>query len=131
MVVAVISDTLESCLDAMCGNDCDFRNGLYSLDVTNIVERVEYLEEWQACAYFVTVHKCVCMCTQNCKCQSLYIDRYVHMCIWTHMYMSDPASLFISIYYYLFLFLLQNIHSFNSLQFYTRKGKEEQKQSKF
>lgn len=37
-VDTVIPDTFESCLDAMmCGNDCDFLNGLYSLDVIDIM----------------------------------------------------------------------------------------------
>lgn len=37
-VDTVMPDTFESCLDAMmCGNDCDFLNGLYSLDVIDIM----------------------------------------------------------------------------------------------
>lgn len=31
-VVAVIPDTPESCLEAMCGNECDRRNNLHSPD---------------------------------------------------------------------------------------------------
>lgn len=37
-VDTVMPDTFESCRDAMmCGNDCDFLNGLYSLDVIDIM----------------------------------------------------------------------------------------------
>lgn len=40
-VDTVVPDTFESCLDAMmCGNDCDFLNGLYSLDVIDIMHLV-------------------------------------------------------------------------------------------
>lgn len=40
-VDTVMPDTFESCLDAMiCGNDCDFLNGLYSLDAIDIMHLV-------------------------------------------------------------------------------------------
>lgn len=40
-VDTVMPDTFESCLDAMmCGSDCDFLNGLYSLDVIDIMHLV-------------------------------------------------------------------------------------------